>query len=406
MANELYAEGPGGKGEKKSVSPKQASGYCPKIETSGTHKGMFYIRDLNAGRWMNDKGEWRAYALHDVDREHGFYFASHGIAQATIDRFRPPEKKVSVTTDTVSEVKSVTVDKKALGFDDWLAEYYPETAEATVARTKDPVELLEHSLLHWKGLRPDVLEKFGLYADGSWIKTKGDNKSILHVGADTCTLCHAYRTSLHALVSPETCGTCPIWQLQPNCCGGSPIGPWPAWKKHNDPEPMFALLCWALDKAKQDAQYVPLERRAKDHRVEVGSLKTDAVFLHPSGLGRCRIVENEHAPSVGGPWYLHLEGSRKGQVQYYYRSDSLAIVIYEGPERRQVTKQPGVQYGGLGLAGWSVVRMVRRAGADVPEYLADGEWSNTPGLWDDEAKCQGALDAWNISRERPNANDK
>jgi hypothetical protein len=129
--------------------------------------------------------------------------------------------------------------------DRWLKRYYPETAEALYARVgTDRVALLRHALKKWRGLRPKVLERYGLTACNG--KIENDSWDVvLEIDWKSCTLCLAFMDM--------DCSGCPLAELRGTYCTEPADDPPPYAKftAHHDPEPMIKLLERAIRREKR-----------------------------------------------------------------------------------------------------------------------------------------------------------
>ena len=73
-----------------------------------------------------------------------------------------------------------------MSLQEWKKRYYPVPAEE-VAKTGDVDAMLQHALLKWSGLKPNILKKYKL---GKGTKTLSDaNDQYFVTGGDTCALC-------------------------------------------------------------------------------------------------------------------------------------------------------------------------------------------------------------------------
>lgn len=130
----------------------------------------------------------------------------------------------------------------------WIADYYPETAENIVQRTRDPLDLLDHSLRKWMGLRPDVLSRYGLKVIRS--STEGPVKIVdmddlewyLPIDCNSCSLCCAY--------PDDDCSDCPLLLARGIPCDqktdlayiDETRAPFVSFFEDADPEPMIDLI--------------------------------------------------------------------------------------------------------------------------------------------------------------------
>lgn len=121
----------------------------------------------------------------------------------------------------------------------WLAEFYP------VAADKVPVEqALQHSLVKWKGLRPEALAKHEI------------TKPPIDIDAGSCALCE-HHCDCDGEVS---CQTCPLYLTRGETCdcpvGDEFLAPYQMYSLEHNPEPMIDLLEEVLEK-QNDLPAVP-----------------------------------------------------------------------------------------------------------------------------------------------------
>lgn len=88
----------------------------------------------------------------------------------------------------------------------WMDEFYPITAEE-VASEGTPLEIAQHSLTKWTGVRPENLEHHGLTRKGSRIyDTLNDrwDKPFIILDDESCSLC------VRHYQGDDGCTGCPI----------------------------------------------------------------------------------------------------------------------------------------------------------------------------------------------------
>jgi hypothetical protein len=102
----------------------------------------------------------------------------------------------------------------------WLEEFYPETAAACAARTKDPKEVVAHSLRKWRGTTPENLAYHGLESSGGDPFDRMTGTYAMVFNGANCSLCAAYAGGGGASLSTEdhACSRCPIYQTKDRTC--------------------------------------------------------------------------------------------------------------------------------------------------------------------------------------------
>lgn len=131
---------------------------------------------------------------------------------------------------------------------DWLATYYPITAESIHLSLlehsdNDPyldLHLLLHSFRKWSGLTPDILIAHGLLVrNGVLFTSSGDR--FLAIDGGSCSLCqrYCYYTSAHP------CSLCPI-HTHTDECSGHNNAPYHQWLHSSNPLPMLSSIRSAL----------------------------------------------------------------------------------------------------------------------------------------------------------------
>lgn len=128
----------------------------------------------------------------------------------------------------------------------WKAEFYKENAY-DVAQDGSDLQLIEHSLAKWEGLKPENLEKHELKGVGHRIvDTKSDE--AFRVDCDSCALCQKY--------DADDCYTCPITKVRGYDCGSDndendeDNAPWHEWAVNQEP---YHMIYW-LTKAKENCK--------------------------------------------------------------------------------------------------------------------------------------------------------
>lgn len=117
---------------------------------------------------------------------------------------------------------------------EWLEEFYPVTAGAIAASARTgevgSLDVIRHSLVKWKGLRPETLAKHGLKLAFQAVKDE-EGQDILSIDSDSCSLC-----KLHT----SECWECEI--LTANGCSCIKDYKKAVYGEKRNVEPMIALL--------------------------------------------------------------------------------------------------------------------------------------------------------------------
>ena len=124
-------------------------------------------------------------------------------------------------------------------YEDWITKYYPK--EAKLVSRKDA---LEHSILKWSGLFPEILKEYNIKKTHDCSYITSDGLRFMSINAYSCALCvHYWGASRDRL-----CKTCPLAIVRGNVpCDQADVGeleaPFETFVKHGNPEPM---LLWLL----------------------------------------------------------------------------------------------------------------------------------------------------------------
>jgi len=132
-----------------------------------------------------------------------------------------------------------------MSLESWKQLYYPISADK--AAELSPVEVIQHSLTKWRGLRTAVLDEHGVWVDGLVLLTDGTNAPKFQTTGLTCSLCAKYYDH-SADDEVIACSSCPLAQL--GASGTDCFTEYRHWRTTHDPEPMIQLL----EKALQTAQ--------------------------------------------------------------------------------------------------------------------------------------------------------
>lgn len=119
---------------------------------------------------------------------------------------------------------------------DWLKEYYPQKVTKKLVKSMTWKQAVEHSLRKWRGLRKEVLKKYGLEKDRTEIS---DGKSYIVINYKTCALCK--KSSDPRNDGVINCDLCPL----PRVLGYNPCtdpGPYTKFGWDGDANPMIRAL--------------------------------------------------------------------------------------------------------------------------------------------------------------------
>jgi len=132
--------------------------------------------------------------------------------------------------------------------DKWKAKYYP-----TPAADATPQHAAAHSLKKWEGLRPAVLQEFGIKQQGAILLGDDDEFSLT---SSTCALCLNFIGDV-TFAEDKECAECPLAIVR----GGMPCiagmeyeyrSPWDEMVCGNNPEPMIVWLKQAVKYSKEN----------------------------------------------------------------------------------------------------------------------------------------------------------
>jgi hypothetical protein len=114
----------------------------------------------------------------------------------------------------------------------WKQKYYP-VAASQVPRTATPLEMTEHALRKWRGLRPNVLARYDLGLVRICHTELQGPGLRLPIHSQSCVLCRRFIKT--------DCLQCPLYRnLGAPCDRG--YGPFYVWSRFHDPEPMIKAL--------------------------------------------------------------------------------------------------------------------------------------------------------------------
>lgn len=129
----------------------------------------------------------------------------------------------------------------------WKAEFYPCSAHAM--ETASPVDVVQHSLNKWRGMRIENLTRHG--CKSTTYRDVSDSEGyILIISGSSCSLCQAYLGKEGD--DGSRCSKCPLCVVRDSRPCDSPRGidhtppepvsPWGMWMTVTDPEPMIEWL--------------------------------------------------------------------------------------------------------------------------------------------------------------------
>lgn len=133
-------------------------------------------------------------------------------------------------------------EKVEINEKDWLADYYPVTAESM--KGKPLKEILDHSIHKWEGLL--CLSDYGLKMSNIEVVNQNDHQ-VLGFGSDTCSLCVQFQESSKGR---DTCQGCPIFESRGKVfChshrNGEQYSPYAMFSIFGDYDPMIKALAKA-----------------------------------------------------------------------------------------------------------------------------------------------------------------
>ena len=133
----------------------------------------------------------------------------------------------------------------------WTEEYYPVKAGKLEKSGASDLELVDHSLRKWEGVKLVNLKRHGLVREYHVIEEEGTGGSALFaIGFNSCTLCKRFEDS-------DGCTMCPITEAtKQTCC--EPLGdsPYDAFTGFGRVGPMLKVLRkarrWCVREEKRD----------------------------------------------------------------------------------------------------------------------------------------------------------
>lgn len=120
----------------------------------------------------------------------------------------------------------------------WSAEFYPVRADDPSIVTD--LQAVQHSLLKWRGMSPEMLDKHGVNVTSN--NNLAGTDDIFHIDAATCALCVKHMSS----PDQRPCDTCPLFLVRGGMrCDFSKhktTSPWASWLFLDDNKPMVEWL--------------------------------------------------------------------------------------------------------------------------------------------------------------------
>lgn len=131
----------------------------------------------------------------------------------------------------------------------WKAKYYP-----TPAADATPRNAAAHSLMKWEGLRPAVLQEFGIKHRGATLLAGNDEFMLT---SSTCALCAKFVDNDERLAWNELCAKCPLAIVRGGVPCTAPMeyegcSPWGLMVNMGNPEPMIVWLKQAVQYSEEN----------------------------------------------------------------------------------------------------------------------------------------------------------
>lgn len=123
----------------------------------------------------------------------------------------------------------------------WKEEFYPTEAGSPEAQASP----IEHSLIKWKGLTKENLDKHAVKKTEGYIWIGDDNNSLC-IDSDSCSLCLKARSIRSLKQSSLMCEECEIHKNLNEECDIE----YATWCRTGDPTTMISLLTRTLDASK------------------------------------------------------------------------------------------------------------------------------------------------------------
>jgi len=133
----------------------------------------------------------------------------------------------------------------------WLNKYYPIPAERVTSKWAW-LRAVKYSLLKWKGLRTDILDKYNLIENGAELLDGESFVKIVVIGERTCHLC----VRAGAVFNKNNCKRCPFVKILNNLCCEGATSPYGVWIDSYNPEPMIKSLEEIYRVLKRDPKFM------------------------------------------------------------------------------------------------------------------------------------------------------
>jgi len=134
----------------------------------------------------------------------------------------------------------------------WLNKYYPIPAER-VTHKWTWAKAAKYSLLKWKGLRTDVLDKYNLKKRGPNLYDGESGIIVIDITNNTCHLCARAGEDEYEGID---CFSCPFVKLfGKTCCNRFELL-YQTWVKKDNPEPMIKALEKIYKVLKRDPKFM------------------------------------------------------------------------------------------------------------------------------------------------------
>jgi hypothetical protein len=117
----------------------------------------------------------------------------------------------------------------------WKQKYYP-VAASQVPRTATLLEMTEHALRKWRGLRPKVLARYDLGLVRSCHTELQGPGLCLPIHSQSCVLCRRFINTRQG-----ACQKCPLFRTLGRPCDQG-FQAFYVWSRFHDPEPMIKAL--------------------------------------------------------------------------------------------------------------------------------------------------------------------
>jgi len=131
-----------------------------------------------------------------------------------------------------------------MSLETWKEEFYPVDADCFSVDNPD-IELVEHSLRKWRGLRDKNIKKHNVVHNivVGEVYDKAEDEGYVQIGAESCALCTVYIDGVDNHDGHhESCCFCPLTDTRELPCDRGRGAPWLIYTNTGDPEPMIKAL--------------------------------------------------------------------------------------------------------------------------------------------------------------------